>query len=69
MWWFFFSFSRELYSAEIPTAGGGGGQEGFPKPVFMVKVVACLSASGMLTYKGCDYSIYRTRDSLSRLNL
>ena len=48
---------------------GGGGQEGFPKPVFMVKVVACLSASGMLTYKGCDYSIYKTRDSLSRLNL
>ena len=22
----------------------------------MVKVVACLSASGMLIYKGCDYS-------------
>ena len=48
---------------------GGSGQEGFPKPVFMVKVVACLSASGMLTYKGCGYSIYKTRDSLSRLNL
>ena len=47
----------------------GGGQEGFPKPVFMVKVVGCLSASGMLTYKGCDYLIYKTRDLLSRLNL
>ena len=48
--------------------GGGGGEEGFPKPVFMVKVVACLLASGMLTYKRCGYSIYKTRDSLSRLN-
>ena len=49
--------------------GAGGGARRVSEACFHVESCSVLSDSGMLTYKGCDYSIYKTRDSLSRLNL
>ena len=57
--------SGTILSQLDQTGGGGGGGRGqtrriigirFPLSVLMVKVVACLSASGMLIYKWCGYS-------------